>query len=501
MVQDMLDNEQIQGQLHALLPPEFHDRIPDLVRLLREASAQPEGNVESFATDTSLRPLLEQLSGRQIHSGQSQISFGADNHFNTITIGDVAGGNIITLNVSFKEGPRTTQRLRWILVGIVVIVVLVGGVLFQINAVNARRADQARQTISTDVLDNLTNLNARLTFVDVTLKELPGPNVASSVYELISTQQIASLRQALAGKMLATHPDESLLQLVTETTAQPDQIRRFYTNLSEVQDDTESLITTLSSLARVKNGDTALRNHYLRQLDLEHRLLQTSSRITYLWGLIALDNLKTQPDDVASQLGSLQHFEPHQLQPTTQLLQAMAPLVDQLAQLVDERKAMLGDAQQGLDDALVIKSDDPWNVVVGKAIATRKSGDIERAVAAFQRYGEMFAASDPTSAQYSQVAQSFTRQVEVLGIESAMYIYQVEPGSSAQQAGIQVGDIVVDLDGTATPNANAFELAVRQLVQGRNVTLVVLRLQPDGNFARLTPTASTTPLGISAMPI
>jgi|GEM_PF-1571500 len=498
---DMLDKEQLQGQLRSLLPSELHDRIPDLVRLLREASAHPEGNIESFTTDTSLRPVLEQLSGLKIHSGQSQISFGADNHFSTITIGDVAGGDITTLNVTFKDSPRTTRRLRWILVGIVVIVVLVGGVLFQINAGNARRANQARQTIGTDVLDNLTNLNARLDLVDVTLKDLPDRNAASSMYELIGTQQIASLRQALAGKLLATHPDESLLQLVTETNAQPDQIRRFYTNLSEVQDDTESLITTLSSLARVKNGDTALRDHYLEQLDLEHRMLRTSSQITYLWGLIALNNLNTQPDDVASQLGSLQHFEPHQLQPTPVLLQAMALLVDQLARQVEERQALLEGAQRGLDDDLKIKSDDPWNVVVGKAIATRKLGDTERAVAAFQLYGEMFAATDPTAAQYAQVAQSFTQQIEALGVESAMYIYQVEPGSPAQQAGVQVGDIVVDLGGMPTPNASAFELAQTQLVQGRNVMLVVLRVQPDGRFARMTLTASTAPLGISVMPI
>lgn len=93
-----------------------------------------------------------------------------------------------------------------------------------------------------------------------------------------------------------------------------------------------------------------------------------------------------------------------------------------------------------ITDQLTIQPTDTQEDVVKKARSLRELGRLDEAVAAFARYGEMFSA-DPTSAQYAQVAQAFTRQIGELGVGGGVYIYGIAEGSVAQAAGLEVGDM------------------------------------------------------------
>ena len=51
----------------------------------------------------------------------------------------------------------------------------------------------------------------------------------------------------------------------------------------------------------------------------------------------------------------------------------------------------------------------------------------------------------------------------------------MQPGSAAEEAGIVAGDVVVELNGTAIANRDAFVAAVDKVAAGKLLKMLVLR--------------------------
>ena len=148
---------------------------------------------------------------------------------------------------------------------------------------------------------------------------------------------------------------------------------------------------------------------------------------------------------------------------------------------------------------LAIQPNDPWNVVVGKAISSRQLDRLDEAISSFARYGEMFKATDPTAEQYSHVAQQFTRQMRSLNVKGGVYIHQIVPGGSAAQKGLAVGDIMISLNGQPISNMPEFVAVRDRAIQGKPLLAEYLRL--EGNqFQRYSKSVNNL-MEVELMPI
>lgn len=98
-------------------------------------------------------------------------------------------------------------------------------------------------------------------------------------------------------------------------------------------------------------------------------------------------------------------------------------------------------------------------------------------------------------------AQAFTRSAGALGLDGAIYIFQVEPGGLGEGAGLRVGDILVSLAGQPLRDMDALQAALATAPTGEPFQLELLRLGADGVFSRLSVEVGGQPLGVGMMPI
>ena len=123
---------------------------------------------------------------------------------------------------------------------------------------------------------------------------------------------------------------------------------------------------------------------------------------------------------------------------------------------------------------------------------------IDEAVAAFVRYGEMFGA-DPSTAQYTEVAQAFTRQMNGLGLTGGAYVFGVADGSTAQSAGIAIGDILTAYNGQAIVDADKATQTIKSTPEGIDVSVEWLHLEASGRLTRQQARVSSGKLGVAMM--
>lgn len=359
---------------------------------------------------------------------------------------------------------------------------------------------QSLKPIPIDILNNLINLDSQLVFVDAAVKDLPQATTSQEYRIVLANAGIPELRQSLAMKPLRTDGGTEYIVNLINSGADPSAVRSFYDNLRVVADNAKDLIDSLDKLAREPARNAAWVAQYQREADLNLRRLRTNAEISHLSGLIALSQMTYPPVDVAATLQGLTHLTPTTLLPENELNRQLAVQSQILAGLVEERRQLVASAQNLLDADLQVQPGDTWDVVVGKAIAARKLGEIETSALIFAQYGELFAAGDPTAAPYAATAQIFTRQANSLGVEGGVYLFQVEPGSNAAAAGMQVGDIIIAIGPQTVVTATDFEAAMKALPQGAPFELTILRREGE-RFTRQTFQVSAPPLGVGAMPI
>jgi hypothetical protein len=97
--------------LRAALPDEASSEAPDLARLLRGLASgelSPAAVHDQLDADPALAKLLRSLVGQEIQVGPSAVAFGEGSQVGDVSIRDVAGGDIITVNV-YHGAPATLR--------------------------------------------------------------------------------------------------------------------------------------------------------------------------------------------------------------------------------------------------------------------------------------------------------------------------------------------------------------------------------------------------------
>ncbi len=396
--------------------------------------------------------------------------------------------------------------------------------------VRQQKAARAKKIIANEILTNLADVDAWLNFVSAALSNrgnetdqqiaelrstvMPtlAADVASGYERLMAQQAVASLRQAFNSRPLNLEFSEPLIQVLLDSGADPSRIRFFYDQLRQVQDGAESLLIVLEKFAQKKSPDNQAVEYYNKYIDLQIAVLRNQAAIAYLAGLSGLNSLdEARPADAAAQLSLFTQLKPNQLIEDKEVDALLTQQLKEAERLATERAALITQSQgllnesleeyQNVNEELPIQPADTWDVVVDKAIKLRQLGQISEAVASFSRYADMFAATDPTAKQYSRTAQQFTLQLEKLGVTGGVYIFEVNPGSSAAQANLSVGDIIIEFDGKTISSMSEMTTALKAVPANTAIPVTILRLEENGNFQRQTITVSAVPLGIGLMPI
>lgn len=392
--------------------------------------------------------------------------------------------------------------------------------------VRQKKLEQAKSLIAEEVFTNISNIDARLSYVRTALEDdnfeqhlrdvrnqvAPSANdIFNPGYNrLMRQQEISSLRGAFASRPLY-EVREPLIQVLIEGNADAERVRAFYSSLTEVQDVSESLLQELSTAAAQTSTNLNATTHYKKRVKLAVKRLLNRSEIAYLTGLMLIDSLKIPLPNAQERLSSLQNLEPHQIISRREATQLLATQLKDAEHLVAERAVIVEEAKNLRDTALdeyeklnkrlVIQTSDPWNVVVGKAISLRQLGRTTEAVAAFSRYADMFSEKDPTAKQYSRTAQQFSIQLDKLDISGGVYLYNVVQSGVADRAGLKVGDIIIGYENRTIANMDDIMTALRDSSVGNLIRLTYLRMSDAGVFQRQTVTINSGSLGVGMMPI
>lgn len=101
----MNDPQELATQLSGLLPPTYQPLIQTLSDLLAShlrAGADSSAQGHPLSLPDQLQPLVAALAGKQIHTSDAVIAFGANSQMGDVTVRDVAGGDIIRFRVTPK---------------------------------------------------------------------------------------------------------------------------------------------------------------------------------------------------------------------------------------------------------------------------------------------------------------------------------------------------------------------------------------------------------------
>jgi hypothetical protein len=400
-----------------------------------------------------------------------------------------------------------------------------GGMVVNVGDSPEVKANKIRKSLEVHILATISNLDTRLTAVQVALSpnefdsaiEAARRRVAPALAEvtghsyraLIAEQRVASLRAAFNGAPLQPEVGDALIRFYAESNADPGDQSRFYAFLADAANASEALLSALALQARAdpQAGDTEVKAEELR---IRRSALTVISKQAYVTGLLTLGQIGSTREEVSRRLSALNILEPKQLVPGPELNAEVERLAnerlrlnEEKAELVARHKARLVEQLrefEALPDALKIKSDDPWDIVAGKARALRELGHEREAIAAYGIYRDLFASSDPTASLFATVAEQFTQQFRSLPVKGGVYVYEVRLGG-AREGGLHVGDVITKYGQREIRNMVDFDVAVREEppIKGREIRF--LRLLDGGRFVEGVVTLPSDSLGLGAMPI
>ena len=382
--------------------------------------------------------------------------------------------------------------------------------------------------MATEIVTNIGNLDARLGFVTTSLspdfvrehlqairnKVAPTFNQQANLgYDRLMFQQaVPALRQALNSRPLRLNAGSAMIRVLIDGEIDPRPVQAFYDRLTDVQDVAESLLNTLAEAASSKQlNEPETAKYYKNRLDLDVQRLQNRSMITHLSGLITLSHLDSDPAFLKMQFASLQYLEPKEIVDNNVLMKKLTEYSLEAEQLLIRRAELLEDgerllaqalhAYEEINEMLEIKPTDTWGQVVGKAISLRQLGKTAEALAAFDKYGDMFAETFLTARDYAKTAQQLTMQIEELGIEGGVYIYDLIADGGAQKAGIPVGAIVIDYGGHSIQNMDDLVSALKKVPTGEPVFITYLEMDQSLGFQQQMKKVVGGTLGAGFMPI
>lgn len=91
--------EELKRNIKRILPEALGERSDNLVSLLRSILNKQDIDIDEKDIN-NLTEVLKFLSGHSVATSQSVISFGTGNNIGDISIGDVASGSIIKININ-----------------------------------------------------------------------------------------------------------------------------------------------------------------------------------------------------------------------------------------------------------------------------------------------------------------------------------------------------------------------------------------------------------------
>jgi PDZ domain len=290
-----------------------------------------------------------------------------------------------------------------------------------------------------------------------------------------------------------------------------DDVHFFYNQLNEVVWASDSLVETLTEVDQDYGNDW--NDYYEEKVKLGVATLENRSQIAYIGGLILLNELELTVNSSEDSLKNIANLEPRQVIDNgiaTDLLSKLSQDAKEIStkrtELVSKGEELLATSLREIEtinEELIIKPTDTWDIVVSKAISLRMLGRITDAIDAFTKYEEMFSESDSSARQYAHIARQFTLQMNELNvIDGAVYIFAILEGSAADQNGLQIGDIVVKVNGEAIRNVIDMQYVLENSVTNQALEIIVLRLDKRGVFMpHVLSINNEKPLGISYMPI
>lgn len=96
--------------LRAVLPADLHHYIPPLVQLFADSTFQNTSLSEKpHLSATGLERLASTLAGQKFEAGHAVVSFGDGSSIGEVTIRDIAGQNIVKINIYHYASPPTIQ--------------------------------------------------------------------------------------------------------------------------------------------------------------------------------------------------------------------------------------------------------------------------------------------------------------------------------------------------------------------------------------------------------
>ena len=375
-----------------------------------------------------------------------------------------------------------------------------------------------------EILTNTINLDARLGYVKQALSpdyfeqklQKVRKQVAPALTDqmnpgyraLLAETQVASLRQAINSSPLRLELSDTSQIAIMKLGADPEHIRAYRQSLADVQWATESLFNRLAARAKSTDPDAKAwqtLNHQ-RTLNAIQRL-DNYSRFAHLCGLRLLRSLTGMtPNHIDETLQKLAFLEPRKMLSGQVLNKQLSETTKQLALLLQERNRLLEATRKSRDKMfeeleainreLEIQSTDSPGMVIGKAISLRQLGRPDEAMTVFARYGELFAERDSVAQQYARIAQQFTLQLNKLDIQGGIFLHEITPGSAADQAGLAVGDIIVEYGGRSLIYPSDFSKALTELPQGEPTRLEFLRMDSQSRFSRHSTQVICCPLGV-----
>lgn len=111
---DMSKNSEseLEKIINRFLSEEMAERGSDLAYVLRKILAKQSVKINPDSKNNLLE-ILQHLSGHNIATSDAIISFGTGNNLGDISIGDIAGGNIIKININLDASEPARASVKY----------------------------------------------------------------------------------------------------------------------------------------------------------------------------------------------------------------------------------------------------------------------------------------------------------------------------------------------------------------------------------------------------
>lgn len=379
----------------------------------------------------------------------------------------------------------------------------------------ARKKRDRANYLAAEVMQYVRNLDGILTQIDTgvgaevfdegftatleSVRATQAPAIVEAAQQgyqrLITESQAGGLRANLNTYPLPNAPNPAFVGLALDAGIDPYSVQFMYSQLGDVQWAADQLLQTLQDAARLNTDDPEHVEYQQNSLVVAMETVRNRSEIAYVAAQRVFNEIEAVEPNTMIQLSGLNMLEADRLteaEITSRINEAIeaAGTLYEVRALIIEDGRLLRDADLAayaeINTDLIIDPQDSWNLVIAKAISLRQLGRVTEALAAFGKYGEMFAADDPTAEKYASTAQRFTVEMASLGVvDGAAYLFQVNDGSTAHEAGLQVGDIVIAYNGLPIRNNDDMREALNNTQDGGQVVYTVLRLSAQDGFQEL----------------